>query len=244
MKFRTFINEYLKFTKYRLSKVRPPLNRRYEYNLSLQLEFILAYQLLRSENFFFVQIGANDGERADDITAFVKKNNLGGIVIEPLPDMYNALVKNYSAFESVVAINAAIDKVDRTRILYRVDPDFTDAPDWCQGLASFDRNHIIKASNKVPNIGEHILEEKVDCLSFATLIHQNNIKKIDLLQIDAEGYDYEIIKSIDFSLVQPVIVRYEDSGLSAKDSAECMNFFMDMGYRIFATRNDVTAIKM
>lgn len=244
MKFRDFVNGLLKFTNYRLIKVRKVLNSRYECALPLKLEMLLSYQLQKTDNFFFVQIGANDGSRADDISEFVRENDLNGIVIEPLSDMYDALIKIYSDCKGVVAVNAAIGKVDGTMTLYRVDPTFKEAPDWCHGIASFDKKHVMSASKKVPNIGEHILEEEVNCLSFASLVEQYGIEKIDLLQIDAEGYDYEIIKSIDFTSLQPAIVRYEDAGLSTNDSAECMRLFMDMGYRIFATRNDVTAVRL
>jgi FkbM family methyltransferase len=243
MSWRYVINKLLAFTRYRLIKVKPALNRRYECHLKLGLEGILAYQLLRSEDFFFVQIGANDGMRADDISEFVKKHKLKGIVIEPLQDMFSALVDNYRDYPEVTPINAAIDVADRVRKLYRIDPALKGIPDWCQGIASFDKSHVMSAEKKIPAIKDHIIEEKVRCISFPSLMQEYGINKIDLLQIDAEGHDYEIIKSIDFDAVQPGVIRYEESGLSRDDKWKCLNLLMDRGYKIFSERNDIIAVK-
>ena len=46
-----------------------------------------------------------------------------------------------------------------------------------------------------------IKEEIVECINFNDLVHQEKINKIDLLQIDTEGYDFEIIYSIDFLFI-------------------------------------------
>ncbi len=42
------------------------------------------------------------------------------------------------------------------------------------------------------------------------------IKRIDLLQIDTERYDYDIIKQIDFSLIKPRMICYETHNLTGK----------------------------
>ena len=153
------------------------------------------------------------------------------------------MVSNYAGHPEVTPLNAAIDREDGIRILYRIDPRMEDVPDWCHGIASFNRDHVLSVAAKYPGIEDHIIEEEVACLSFAYLIESQKIDKIDFLQIDTEGYDYEIIKTIDFDLMPPQIIRYEDAALSNQASIECVEYLIQKGYRIFDERHDITACR-
>ena len=46
------------------------------------------------------------------------------------------------------------------------------------------------------------------------VIKQNNFNDIDLLQIDTEGYDWNIIQMFDFDLFQPILIQYETAILT------------------------------
>ena len=67
-------------------------------------------------------------------------------------------------------------------------------PDYAKGVASFNKNHLLKF--KIPD--ESIIEEDVECISMDSLFRNLEIDRLDLLQIDTEGYDAEIIREIDF----------------------------------------------
>ena len=56
----------------------------------------------------FIQVGANDGVRFDDLFFIVTNNRWQGLVIEPLPTMYARLVSNYQDHKSIIPINIAI----------------------------------------------------------------------------------------------------------------------------------------
>lgn len=43
--------------------------------------------------FFFLQIGANDGRRADPLRKLVMRHKLTGLAVEPLPDIFMELKK-------------------------------------------------------------------------------------------------------------------------------------------------------
>ena len=75
------------------------------------------------------------------------------------------------------------------------------------------------------------------------LLGQQDVHSIDVLQIDAEGYDYEIIKQVDFDLVQPNIIRFEHMHLSDEDLNECINKLAPLGYRFINEGLDTIAIK-
>ena len=50
--------------------------------------------------FRFVQVGANDGVSHDPINAFVTRNRLAGVVIEPLPDVFAKLCQTCLLYTS------------------------------------------------------------------------------------------------------------------------------------------------
>jgi hypothetical protein len=51
---------------------------------------------------------------------------------------------------------------------------------------------------------------KVPAMSVASLLKNENIKNIDYLNVDIEGYDEIILSEIDFSMVAPTVVTVED----------------------------------
>lgn len=52
--------------------------------------------------------------------------------------------------------------------------------------------------------------QQVPAVSISALIEKNNIRNIDYLNIDIEGYDEVILNEIDFLLVKPTVVTVED----------------------------------
>jgi hypothetical protein len=59
------------------------------------VELLVRDTLQRDSQFFFVQVGANDGIRDDALRPSVLKHQLSGVLIEPLPDLFAKLQRNY-----------------------------------------------------------------------------------------------------------------------------------------------------
>ena len=59
-------------------------------------------------------------------------------------------------------------------------------------------------------------------------IKENDIKSIDLLQIDAEGHDYQILMDFPFEDVLPTVVRYETAGGKGVFSKHQLNGIKDL----------------
>lgn len=49
--------------------------------------------------------------------------------------------------------------------------------------------------------------------------------------IDAEGYDFEIIKTIPFEYIKPGVIVYEDSHFNDEIKIECQRFLKNLGYK-------------
>ena len=153
----------------------------------------------------FVQIGANDGVSYDNLYWYVTQYGFGGIVVEPLCDMFERLKYNYRAFPNVkperVAIHPTLDHVT----LYRVNSRrHADHPDWA-GIASLNpRWH--EALGVCP---EDMCEEAVPATPLMPLLQRHGIERLNLLQIDVEGFDEDILRMIDFSRVRPRLIKFE-----------------------------------
>ena len=203
----------------------------------------LLYKLLaKSPEFFFVQIGANDGVFADPIRNFVTRNNVAGLVVEPLPDFFEKLVENYRAFPRVKPVNVALHRTAKTIQLHRVDPArAAQLGDWTRGIASIRESH--HRINKVPD--EVMITETVPCVTLTELLSRHEVHKLDLLVIDTEGYDYEIIKMIEFDRFKPAIIRFEHglpaNTMSVSEFKECAGLLMDQGYYLVTEPYDAIA---
>lgn len=206
---------------------------------------VLMYGYLQNQNkIFFIQIGANDGVSTDPIYNFVTLNSssVEGIALEPMPDVFEILKKNYKRYSNVRLCNLAIHNSKSEMDLYKVNPKFSkDLPKWTKGIASFNKKH-----HELSGIdSKFIISEKVKCISFDMLIEKYNIKHVDLLQIDTEGYDSEIIFSIDFSKIKPSIIHFEHGlrdGVMDKDTfLKVKSLLHANGYGIIVELYDVIA---
>lgn len=187
---------------------------------------------------FFIQIGANNGIDFDDFYAMVVHHDLDGLVVEPIPDYFQALRYAYARHPKVVPINAAVHPTATSMAMYRVDPSSVTI-NWQHGLASFDRNHLLR--HEVPE--NAIVEEKVDCLSFAKLLEYVPAgRHIDVLAIDTEGFDAEILRMIDFDRIRPNIIRFESKHMDESDLVHFTSLLNSIGYDVLSQDLDCLAI--
>lgn len=208
-------------------------------------EAVLKQRLRQSPDFFFVEIGANDGVFCDPIFDFVTRNHARGIVVEPLKDLFRKLVHNYKDHPGVVPVNAAIHATEKSMTMYRVDPvRGADLPPWVKGMGSFRKEHLTES--QVVNIPtECLLIEEVVCVTLREILEKYRVAKVDLLQVDTEGYDYEIIKMIDFVRYKPNIIHFEH-GLTHEIMGwdrfiECLQLLYKQEYTVIVESNDAIA---
>jgi FkbM family methyltransferase len=190
----------------------------------------------RTSDFTFVQIGANDGVSNDPIRKFVLKYQMRGVLVEPQPDVFARLQRNYEGVPGVTFENAAIAAKDGQRELYRFRPS-PDLPQWAHGLASFSKETL---TGNLQNVKGEVETIHVPTLSFGSLLRKHNLERVDLLQIDAEGFDFEIIKMVDFSTVRPAIIHFEHGFLSREEQEECCRYLNKHGYMV--NNNDLNTL--
>jgi FkbM family methyltransferase len=210
------------------------------------LPYVVAEQLQKDPNFFFLEIGANDGVVADPIHELVQKHGLSGLLVEPLPDLFERLQVNYADQPRVAFERCAIGREDGEARLYRVRVD-APFPRWAHSIASFDRSHLIHhlsgTRNDVSHVEKFIEEVKVPCLKLTTLLRKHGIESLTLLQVDTEGFDCEIVGMALEAGLRPPIINYEFIHATRRDQRDCKKALMDAGYCFVDVGRDTLAVR-
>lgn len=184
------------------------------------------------DDFFFVQIGANDGVVYDPVYPYVTRYNWRGILVEPVEYYFDKLKKNYEKNTRLIFENVAISDKEETRDFYRIKEGIDYLPKWCGGLGTFSLEVLLTHKWAIPNLEDYIVTTKVNCISLGSLLAKYAVEKIDLLLIDTEGYDHEIIKQIDFTKIQPRIIVYEHKHVNKTDRRYCECLLKSHDYRL------------
>jgi FkbM family methyltransferase len=228
---------------YRLSRV-PPLASQPDHALDVDFEYVLAHYLARREPrlpFFFVQIGALDGVSFDRLHKHIVDGRWHGVLVEPQAEPFERLVANYEGLQGLTFINAAVDMERGSRPLFVIEDNAGNPIASLAGLASFSRNHLEdwhqRDGHKYP--GAHKIGAiPVDCVTFEDILV--GVERVDLLEVDAEGYDLELLRAFDFDRFAPAIVRFEHAHLSRRDWDEAVALLHRNGYRVVREEHDTT----
>jgi FkbM family methyltransferase len=196
------------------------------------LPFVVANELLKNPRMTFLQIGAFDGVGDDDLRELVATHKLRGLLVEPQPDAFARLRQNYAGEPQVTLLQAAIAECEGTREFYCHRSHASMA-------ASFDRNHLRKHGIA----DREIVVQTVRCHTVESALRTAGMQYVDLIQIDAEGYDWPIIRSIDFGRLQPRIVRFEYRHMKPADANACFSLLASHGYRFIVEARDAIAVR-
>ena len=160
--------------------------------------------------FGLVVIGAHTGYHLRDLIS--KYNNKKILLVEPVPYNYEALESNFGHLKNIlICKNGIIDK-NKTDNFYYIKQDslISLKKHWASGIGSFDINHILNHKNKRFNVTEEdIIKSEIDFITFENLIANFSIDSIDMLQIDVEGAEYKIMKSINYEKIKINKILFE-----------------------------------
>jgi FkbM family methyltransferase len=195
----------------------------------------------------FVEVGSNDGEQHDHLRPHILAQRWRGVMVEPVPYVFERLRANYADVDGVALENAAIADRDGQLPFFHLrdasPEERAGLPDWYDGVGSFDRQAILSHAPQMPDIAERIVELEVPALTFASLLARHGIERPDLVVIDTEGHDWEIIKSIDLSAHGPRLLIFEHFHLSRDDRASARAHLETAGYLVKEEGFDTIALR-
>ncbi|MBI2638882.1 FkbM family methyltransferase [Candidatus Peregrinibacteria bacterium] len=188
-------------------------------------------KIQQTPDFFFIQIGGNDGKRGDPIYPYIIRYGWKGIIVEPTQYWFQKLSQTYHHHSHIRLENAAIAEIDGEKTLYQVEPRNWYLRFIGGSLSSFSLNTLLKHKWR-PGLKNNIVTNAVPCLSFKTLFAKYHVTKIDLLVMDTEGYDYTLLQHFDFSYIRPIMILYEHKHMSEKEEKTCRLLLEENGYRL------------
>jgi FkbM family methyltransferase len=215
--------------------------------------FIHAYSK-KQKGIFFIQVGGNDGKTWDPYRYFIQRDGWRGIVIEPQKDVFeNRLKVNYARNSNVRLMNVAVDAKDGSRPLYKYA--FSTSR-WATGLASFDRDRLIKTFSAdwvqehireesitvSSNPDEYLTSELVPCVSFETILAEAGRESIDFVLTDVEGFDVYILNTFPLDRVRPKHIVFELTETRDQAFLDFINKLRAHDYEILLTKTDAIAV--
>jgi FkbM family methyltransferase len=186
------------------------------------------------ESPFFVKVGANDGLTGDPCSDLLISGDWKGLLVEPVPYCLARLEANFADRERFALAPLAIGARDGEATFYYVDERaraaLPELPPYFDQLGSFDRDHIVKHLGGA--LEPFIIERRVEVRRLSGLLEERAIRAVDLLHVDVEGFDLEVLKSLDFSKHRPTLVLIEHIHLSPAGRAEMMELLSRNGYAV------------
>jgi FkbM family methyltransferase len=179
---------------------------------------------------FVVQIGANDGTSGDPLADGFSKTRWSGLLVEPVPHLYERLVAHYRDRPGVRIERAAVSARDGDAPLYRLRTTPGESPEWFNQLATLDREVLLRHRSSIPEIDSLLIEERVATVRLDTLLARHEISRIDLLVIDTEGHDLEVLRSLGFRRFRPTLLMFEHQHLSENDKRSAYALLETAGY--------------
>lgn len=208
------------------------------------------------EPVFCFQVGANDGHTNDPVHPYFTRFGWSGLLVEPLVDVFeNELKKTYAGNPRVRMENVALAQAQGQLPLYRVA---ISKSRWATGLSGFRRENIQSHIDNgyiqrrareegivVPDDPNRIIETvQVAVVTVEQLLAKHAVTHFDVLCIDTEGFDFEILKLVDFARFKPEVVLFESKNLSDADYTQAKAMLGAHGYFLYWDRGDTLATKI
>jgi FkbM family methyltransferase len=172
-----------------------------------------------------VNIGANDGVTGDPLYNLIRANPQWTVLfIEPIKALHERLKLNFPTGNYLFERVAIADQAGTKPFYYVSDEMKTTKPDvpwWYDQLGSFNREHILKHDVQYGTGYEpFIVSEDIPCDTLCAVLTKHRlISAVDIFHIDTEGYDYEILKQIEFSSKRLRAIFYENKHLTKFENA-------------------------
>ena len=202
---------------------------------------------MQEEEVIFIQIGSNEGVmRSDPLCSLILKNRWKGVLIEPVPRIFEKLKKNYEGHPQLHFENVAISDTRKTCDFYVIDETFKPhlknkaGELWGDRVSSLEKKHLFK-------LKEGLTEEKVNtiqvqCVTLQDIVDKYELDHVDVLHMDTEGHDAIILKSIDFNKIKPKVIVFEHIHITLDVYLSCLGHLSSHGYSVLYANSIDTVV--
>lgn len=202
-------------------------------------EILNWYNRKKNGKINFLQIGAMDGVKHDELYRYVKTNDWTGVLVEPLPDMFDKLVQNYQDRPGLKFECSAITNENGSVQMSRIPKELIEdrvVPDWAEGCST------LVTDNYIPDLLPHMVEETVRGITLKTLYEKYG-SNFDFIQVDTEGFDYDIFLQIMKNGLTSDLYKIEIAHLTYIKTAGMRWVLEQQGYKTFIDECDLIAYR-
>jgi FkbM family methyltransferase len=170
-----------------------------------QDEYINNKFFKNKHNGVFLDIGAHDGIIYSNTCFFEKELGWKGICLEPIPEVYEQLIRNRN---SVCIKGCATYDGIKAKDFLRI----TGPLEMLSGLIdSYDSEHVERIERQLTEYGGHYEVIRVPCFNINEILNEYGISRIDFLSLDTEGGEYHLLQNIDFDRFKIDVIAVEDN---------------------------------
>lgn len=192
----------------------------------------------------FVQVGSHDGVSGDPLCPFIAARNWRGLMIEPVPHLFRKLAARYGSRPSLTLLNLAVAPKDSSLTFWTIAEDIGRGldgtlPAWIDQLSSFRREHLLRYGG--PQLEPHIVALDVPSKPLADILHEHRLGRVDLLHIDAEGFDFEVLGTFPLDAIQPAMILIEHKHLSRDNFKRLLHELERHSYALTMLSSDLLA---
>lgn len=156
------------------------------------------------ENGTFLDIGAYDGVEYSNTCFFERVRNWNGICVEPNPVVFPKLQQNRNCICKNVCISATAGTVTYLRV--------SGYAAMLSGIVEFyDQEHLKRIDREIAEYGGSKEEIQLASLPLNELLLQEKINYIDYCNIDVEGGELDILKSVDLNKIYIKVFTVENN---------------------------------
>ena len=187
----------------------------------------------------FVQIGANDGIRDDEFRRHVGKF-ARGLMIEPQPAAYARLAATYEGNPTIKTMRCAVAQRSGVMTMHAFK-EATENNAQLDVFSSFDLALVQKVKADY-GFKSPIESFEVPALTLGDALTEAGLERVDVMVIDVEGFDFEIVKMIDFDAMRPRVIQFEFINLDGPQLRDALRYISEKGYSVSLLRSEVIAV--
>jgi FkbM family methyltransferase len=194
-----------------------------------------------------LSLGIGGRINAANACACLERFDWRGLLVEPSPELVERLRTSAAGRSGVtceaVAVSTNDEDVD-VLAMPREAIDRLGAPAGLAGLASLIPVRAATSSHSYRKLasdwGRLI---RVPAVPLATLLERHAVNRVDVLQIDAGGYEWSIFNQFDFGRFLPAVVRVAWSYTPAGERIRMTRRLARHGYRVDSLPGELIALR-
>jgi FkbM family methyltransferase len=172
----------------------------------------------------FIELGAADGVKFSNTKFFDDHMGFNGILIEPVPHMYDALLLTRGAgrYNNWIFRCAVRDSEEDVNFLVA---NHETAGPYVSGVES-----------TMPDDHKNSWHKDSQCLQTAsrrmsTLTDTADLKYVDLFSLDVEGGEYEVLKSVNWDIpIYVFMIELRSEEEQTQNDIDCRNLLLEKGF--------------